>query len=131
MRLEMQYLVSYNQLRAIEWDLTIIEAIIFGYIANSTCGDSSWIKKSINGPEGGKLFYLSKNKILTELPTVVKSKTSLQRHLRILEKKGLIIRYAKNRNQLYLGLTEEGKKIFDLVSDDEINELKQQVINAA
>lgn len=96
----MEYTLHINQCRAIEWELSMGEALLFGYL--TTVG--TWAK---HAPDGSGHFWLSSEKLRTELPLVCAHKDSARRHMRVLETKGLVHR-RRIGNEAYFRVTDKG-----------------------
>lgn len=96
----MEFSLHINQRRAVEWDLSLGEAVLFGYL--TTVGQ--WAK---HAPDGSGYFWLSPAKLQAELPLVCSHKDSARRHMRNLQAKGLVER-RKIGNDAYFRVTAKG-----------------------
>ncbi|MFO3675767.1 phage replication protein [Pseudomonas protegens] len=80
----MQYTITINQVKALEWGLNSQQALLFAFIY----GCPSWTKPIKT--DDGIFFALSKAKIIEELPLLTDKPDTAYRMLRALEEAGLI-----------------------------------------
>jgi len=80
----MQFTVTVNQVKALEWGLNSQQALLFAFIY----GCPSWAKPVKT--DAGIFFALSKAKIIEELPLLTDKPDTAYRLLRALEEAGLI-----------------------------------------
>lgn len=122
----MRYHGRINYVKCHEWGLNIAQGALFDLLNES----SSWAKTHIIGDE--VYYWVSRNKVLDELPVAYKKADTVYRSLKILAEKDLII-YTKEGAKDLVKLTEKGKtwnaKINseinpNVVKDSEINPSK-------
>jgi hypothetical protein len=90
----MRYSLHVNQIKALEWKMTLTEAIVFDYIVRS----AAWKEKFILN---NKLYYwVAKSKVLTDLPIVTDKQDTIYNIYKSLEKKGLIEYEIHNKKDL-------------------------------
>ena len=75
----MQFIVTVNQVKALEWGLNAQQAMLFSFIYNVP----SWAKPAV--VEGKTYYMLSKEKITTELPLLTDKPDTAYRILKALE----------------------------------------------
>ncbi|WP_122503135.1 phage replication protein [Pseudomonas viridiflava] len=80
----MQYTVTINQVKALEWGLNSQQALLFAFVY----GCPSWTKPIKT--DSGIFFALSKAKIIEELPLLTDKPDTAYRMLKALEEAGLI-----------------------------------------
>ncbi|WP_122499968.1 phage replication protein [Pseudomonas viridiflava] len=80
----MQYTVTINQVKALEWGLNSQQALLFAFVY----GCPSWTKPVKT--DSGIYFALSKAKIIEELPLLTDKPDTAYRMLKALEEAGLI-----------------------------------------
>ena len=80
----MQYTVTINQVKALEWGLNSQQALLFAFVY----GCPSWTKPIKT--DDGVFFALSKAKITEELPLLTDKPDTAYRMLKALEEAGLI-----------------------------------------
>ena len=80
----MQFTVTINQAKALEWGLNSQQALLFAFVY----GCPSWAKAIKT--DGGIFFALSKAKIVEELPLLTDKPDTAYRMLKALEEAGLI-----------------------------------------
>ncbi|MCF5656959.1 phage replication protein, partial [Pseudomonas poae] len=80
----MQYTLTINQVKALEWGLNSQQALLFAFVY----GCPSWTKPIKT--DGGIFFALSKAKIVEELPLLTDKPDTAYRMLKALEEAGLI-----------------------------------------
>lgn len=98
----MKYSILINQKRALEWELTTSEAVIFSWIYE-LC---SWADSLIYN--GETYYHASRAKACEELPLVTDKLDTMYRLYKSLEKKGLISIVILDKKD-YIALTEKGK----------------------
>lgn len=97
----MRYNLYINQVKAVEWKLTLSESIIFGYIAEST----GWKKKFILS---GVLYYwMAKSKVIKDIPLLTDKPDTIYNIYKSLHKKGLIV-YKNYQKKDLIALTAKG-----------------------
>ncbi len=80
----MQFTVTINQVKALEWELNSQQALLFAFVY----GCPSWTKPIKT--DDGIFFALSKAKIIEELPLLTDKPDTAYRMLKALEEAGLI-----------------------------------------
>ncbi|GIA98519.1 Primosomal protein I [Vibrio cholerae] len=135
----MRYILNINQPKAIEWGLSLSQAILFDYLLSeashttrvtlqetalfkATLRRSSFTNMLTEGvpqslartPEVmtvsvSPVVVTSKPKILVDLPLLTRKPNTLKKHLRVLEDAGLIQRTIRN-NQLIICITKKGEE---------------------
>lgn len=98
----MKYSILINQKRAIEWELSTSEAVVFSWIYEL----ASWAEKLIY--EDKTYYFSSRAKACEELPIVTDKPDTMYRIYKSLEKKELISMVTINKKD-YVSLTEKGK----------------------
>ena len=98
----MRYHGCINYVKCVEWGLNIAQGALFDLINESI----SWAKPYIIDDE--VYYWVSRNKVLDELPVVYKRSDTVYRNLKILESKKLIT-YKKQGSKDLVALTEKGK----------------------
>ena len=99
----MKYSILINQNRALEWDLTTSEAVVFSWIYEL----ASWADKLIFNEK--TYYFSSREKACKELPIVTNKADTMYRIYKSLEKKGLISVITISKKE-YISLTEKGKQ---------------------
>lgn len=98
----MQYTLSINQTKALEWGLNSQQAVLFSFVYECP----SWCKPVT---KGDVVFYtLSKQKIVDELPLLTDKPDTAYRMLKQLEAKG-VIEVSHTNNITLVRLTDLGK----------------------
>lgn len=101
--LVMQYTISIDQTRAIEWGLSLPQAMLFDYLTRL----STWAKATTLG--GQTFFCFRRTKLAAELPLVSESAATFKRHIKALADKELIeVRHIDTTP--YLRVTEKGSE---------------------
>ncbi|WP_199415210.1 hypothetical protein [Wohlfahrtiimonas sp. G9077] len=97
-------LISYiNNQKCLEWGLNLQQGALFDLLNQS----SSWADPIYID---GKVFYwVSKNKICSEIPLAYSKKDTVYRALKVLVEKGLIL-YVKHEGKDCIVLTSKGKE---------------------
>lgn len=98
----MIYTLSINQEKCLEWGITLAQGALIDAINRA----SSWAKPRI--VEGVKYFWVSRNKLLDEIPLAYSKADTIYRAFKLLVKKGLITYIKEGRNDMVC-LTEKGK----------------------
>ena len=98
----MQYGLYLNLVKAHEWELSHAQMILFGWLYSLP----SWAEgKKIDGQV---YFYLSKTKIVQELPSLTSKPDTAYRFILQLIDKGLIEK-SSTKTRMYIRLTEKAK----------------------
>lgn len=98
----MRFTHSINAVKCIEWDITLNEGALMDLINQS----NSWAEPSM---VDGKLYYwMSRNKVIDEIPVAYRKADTVYRAFRTLASKGLI-NYIKDGRRDLVALTEKGK----------------------
>ena len=95
----MQYTVTINQVKALEWGLNSQQALLFAFVYESP----SWANPIKT--DTGIYFALSKSKIVEELPLLTDKPDTAYRMLKVLEDAGLIELRAEG-----VRLTDKGRE---------------------
>lgn len=98
----MRYHGRINYVKCHEWGLNVAQGALFDLLNES----SSWAKTHIIGNE--VYYWVSRNKVLDELPVVYKKSDTVYRNLKVLADKELIV-YIKEGVKDLVALTEKGK----------------------
>lgn len=98
----MRYHGRINYVKCHEWGLNVAQGALFDLLNES----SSWAKTHIIDNE--VYYWVSRNKVLDELPVVYKKSDTVYRNLKVLEEKELII-YLKEGVKDLVMLTDKGK----------------------
>ncbi len=98
----MRFSVYINQVKTIEWGLNTSETILFSFLHDLP----TWA----NGKEfdSGIYYWVSKSKIIEELPMLTNKPNTVSNYLKSLIKKGLIERKI-HANKAYIKVTAKGK----------------------
>ena len=122
----MRFSTYINNQKAIEWGLNANQAALFDLL-NQTV---SWAEEVI--VDGVVYYWVSRNKVLEELPLFYKTSDTVYRHFAELDEKGLIIylKQGKHGDKDLIRLTEKGKswnefKPEQIRDNSEINPSKQ------
>ncbi|WP_200179107.1 hypothetical protein [Ectothiorhodospira mobilis] len=99
----MQYTLTINQQKALEWELNSQQALLFAFVYECP----SWCNP-ITTDDGVLFFALSKQKIVDELPLLTNKKDTAYRLLRALAKAG-VIEMSTNGSITLVRLTDKGK----------------------
>ena len=87
-----------------------------------------WADRLIHN--GTSIYYLSKGKILSELPLVFKDKNTVRRYLVRLEEKGLIMRiHYQKTGRLYFKITSKAEAWDTYLDEDELESINNQPLN--
>lgn len=98
----MRYHSRINYVKCDEWGLNVVQGALFDLLNES----SSWAKTHIIGNE--VYYWVSRNKVLEELPVVFKRADTVYRNLKVLAEKELIVYVKEGAKDLFM-LTEKGK----------------------
>lgn len=109
----MRFSSYINNQRCIEWGLNVNQGALFDLLNQA----SSWAKEII--VDGVVYYWVSRNKVLEELPLFYKKADTVYRHFCDLESKGLIIylKQGKHGDKDLIRLTEKGKTWNEFNSD--------------
>ncbi|MGF1835855.1 hypothetical protein [Photobacterium sanguinicancri] len=111
----MQYLVMINQAKAIEWGLNANQASLMSFVYDL----ESWGRDVV--AHGKAYKWISKSKVVQELPLYFNKADTVHRGLIELEKKGLISRNF-TRSQSLVKITDKGREWrFDASQGSDIN----------
>lgn len=98
----MRYTHSINAVKCLEWDITLNEGALMDLINQS----NSWAEPSM---VDGKIYYwMSRNKVIDEIPVAYRKADTVYRAFKTLASKGLIS-YIKDGRRDLVALTEKGK----------------------
>lgn len=101
----MRFSTYINNQKALEWALNANQAALFDLLNQAT----SWAEEII--VDGVVYYWVSRNKVLEELPLFYKTSDTVYRHFTELDEKGLIIylKQGKHGDKDLIRLTEKGK----------------------
>ena len=101
----MRFSTYINNQKAIEWGLNANQAALFDLLNQA----ASWAEEII--VDGVVYYWVSRNKVLEELPLFYKTSDTVYRHFSDLDEKGLIIylKQGKHGDKDLIRLTEKGK----------------------
>ena len=101
----MRFSTYINNQKALEWGLNANQAALFDLLNQA----SSWAEEII--VDGVVYYWVSRNKVLEELPLFYKTSDTVYRHFAELDEKGLIIylKQGKHGDKDLIRLTEKGK----------------------
>ena len=101
----MRFSTYINNQKAIEWGLNANQAALFDLLNQA----ASWAEEII--VDGVVYYWVSRNKVLEELPLFYKTSDTVYRHFAELDEKGLIIylKQGKHGDKDLIRLTEKGK----------------------
>ena len=101
----MRFSTYINNQKAIEWGLNANQAALFDLLNQA----ASWAEEVI--VDGVVYYWVSRNKVLEELPLFYKTSDTVYRHFAELDEKGLIIylKQGKHGDKDLIRLTEKGK----------------------
>jgi hypothetical protein len=99
----MQYTLTINQVKAVEWGLNATQSALMAFIYEL----ESWGRDVIQGPNAYK--WISKQKVVDDLPLYFSKTDTVHRGLISLEKKGLVTRNFTSKRSL-IKLTSKGKE---------------------
>lgn len=98
----MKFVVTFNQKQCLKFDLTVNESALM----NLFCELSTWAEEKII--KGNTYYFLSRNKVVQELPFFYKKPDTVYRNFKSLSERGLVEYITKNKKD-YLRLTQRGK----------------------
>ncbi|WP_230845169.1 hypothetical protein, partial [Vibrio harveyi] len=101
--LYMQYSIQINQVKAVEWKLTPAQAALLSFLWEL----EAWGEDIVQNERAYK--WISKEKVLKELPLFFNKPDTVHRNLIELQKKGLIVRDSTSRKSL-VKLTNKGRE---------------------
>ena len=99
----MRYTISINQVKTREWGLNMNEGALMDLINQAY----SWAEPVMI--EGNLYYWMSRNKVIAEIPTAYSKPDTVYRAFRTLAQKGLVL-YTKKGKRDLLALTAKGKK---------------------
>ena len=102
----MRYSLYINQVRALEWGLNLPQCAVLSVV----CEASSWADGTLM--DGEIYYWFAKSKLLSELPMVTDKEDTIVRHLKSLEKLGIIKLKVVIKDKMhyqYIALTAKGK----------------------
>ena len=101
----MRFSTYINNQKAIEWGLNANQAALFDLLNQAT----SWAEEII--VDGVVYYWVSRNKVLEELPLFYKTSDTVYRHFAELDEKKLIVylKQGKHGDKDLIRLTEKGK----------------------
>lgn len=99
----MRYTISINQVKTREWGLNMNEGALMDLINQAY----SWAEPVMI--EGNLYYWMSRNKVIAEIPTAYSKPDTVYRAFRTLAQKGLVL-YTKQGKRDLLALTAKGKK---------------------
>jgi uncharacterized phage protein (TIGR02220 family) len=99
----MEYKPQFNQAKAIEWGLSLQEAILMEWYFRLP----TWANQVMDG-SGETWYFGSRNKVIDDLPLLTDKPDTVYRWTKVLVKKGLI-EIAKFNNQDYIKITDKGR----------------------
>ena len=101
----MRFSTYINNQKSIEWGLNANQAALFDLLNQAI----SWAEEII--VDGVVYYWVSRNKVLEELPLFYKTSDTVYRHFAELDEKGLIIylKQGKHGDKDLIRLTEKGK----------------------
>lgn len=99
----MRYTISINQVKTREWGLNMNEGALMDLINQAY----SWAEPVMI--EGSLYYWMSRNKVIAEIPTAYSKPDTVYRAFRTLAQKGLVL-YTKQGKRDLLALTAKGKK---------------------
>ncbi|WP_423820865.1 hypothetical protein V5738_11025 [Salinisphaera sp. SPP-AMP-43] len=98
----MQFTVSIDQTRVLEWGLSCSEAVLFAFIYTLP----SWAESRVI--DGVTHSYVTKQKILRELPMLTDKPDTVYRHLKSLRDKGLVT-MTRQEGAMFVAVTSKGQ----------------------
>ena len=122
----MRFSTYINNQKSLEWGLNANQAALFDLLNQA----SSWAEEVV--VDGVVYYWVSRNKVIEELPLFYKTGDTVYRHFSELNKKGLIVylKQGKHGDKDLIRLTEKGKswnefKPEQIRDNSEINPNKQ------
>jgi len=99
----MRFTISVNQVKAVEWGLNMNQGALMDLINQAY----SWAEPVMVGE---RLYYwMSRNKVISEIPAAYSKPDTVYRAFRSLEEKGLVY-YTKQGKRDLLAITPKGRK---------------------
>lgn len=99
----MRYSTIIDNITSIKWGLNIQESYLFSFIFEAR----AWTNTiEINGLD---YFFLSRNKVVKEIPLLTTKTDTIYRYYKSLESLGLII-YIKDGKRDFICITDKGKQ---------------------
>lgn len=98
----MRYTLSINTVKCQEWDINLAQGALFDLINQA----SSWAKACV--VDGEVYYWMSRNKIIEEIPVAYTKTDTVYRSLKTLVDKGLID-YIKEGKKDLIRMTEKGR----------------------
>lgn len=99
----MQFTVTINQVKALEWGLNAQQALLFAFVYSAP----SWAAPVEQ--DGATFYALSKAKIIEELPLLTDKADTAYRMLKALAAAGLIV-LSSSKDALVFALTDKGRE---------------------
>ena len=122
----MRFSTYINNQKSLEWGLNANQAALFDLLNQA----SSWAEEVV--VDGVVYYWVSRNKVIEELPLFYKTRDTVYRHFSELNEKGLIVylKQGKHGDKDLIRLTEKGKswnefKPEQIRDNSEINPNKQ------
>lgn len=107
----MQIITQINNVKCLEWGLNANQGALFDMLNQS----ASWAKTVVI--DGEVWYWVSRNKVIEELPLYYTKPDTVYRHLKALDKSGLV-RHQKHGDKDLIMLTEKGKTWNNKVIDN-------------
>lgn len=107
----MQIITHINNAKCLEWGLNANQGALFDMLNQS----ASWAKTVVI--DGEVWYWVSRNKVIEELPLYYTKPDTVYRHLKALDKSGLI-KHQKHGDKDLIMLTEKGKTWNNKVVDN-------------
>lgn len=119
----MRYSLYVNQVKSLEWKLTLSEAIILDYIVRTLAWKSTFYID-------GKLYYwISRTKVIQDMPIITEKPDTIYNIFKSLHKKGLIVYLKQNAKDLIHITKKSAGWEFDKNSDLNPNEIDNSDLN--
>lgn len=99
----MKYTSTINNVKCVEWDLTLSQAFLVELLVFS----AAWAQRETI--DGIDYYWVSRNKVLDEIPNAFKTADTVYRALLVLNEKG-VIEYKKLGRKDIFRLTDKGKE---------------------
>ena len=101
----MRFSTYINNQKSLEWGLNANQAALFDLLNQA----SSWAEEVV--VDGVVYYWVSRNKVIEELPLFYKTGDTVYRHFSELNEKGLIVylKQGKHGDKDLIRLTEKGK----------------------
>ena len=97
----MQFLTTINNAKCLEWGINGTQGALFSLLYEI----NAWAKEEII--DNKVYYFISRNKILDEMPLYYEKTDTIYRHLKVLKEKG-IIEYIKAGKKDLIRITEKG-----------------------